>query len=108
MPRVSPKLEKTLEQTGSSAPLRRVLARGESEVDLVAIETSGVCDPGPVLDTLAQLEHVGARLHLDSVLAVVDAGELRLNDGAEGEAKASSGKIIPPEAKLLLGGLPPP
>lgn len=59
--------------------LKRVL-KGRSdagaEIDFIIIETSGVCDPGPVLATLEQIEGLAFSTHLDSVLAVVDASTL--------------------------------
>eukprot|EP00931_Biecheleriopsis_adriatica_P063985 TRINITY_DN38858_c0_g1_i2.p1 TRINITY_DN38858_c0_g1~~TRINITY_DN38858_c0_g1_i2.p1 ORF type:complete len:410 (-),score=101.24 TRINITY_DN38858_c0_g1_i2:43-1194(-) len=64
--------------------LQRVLKRykdaGE-ELDLVVIETSGVCDPAPVLATLEQLEDLAYATHLDSVLAVVDAEDFNTTSG---------------------------
>lgn len=56
--------------------LQRVLRSHEGQLDLIVIETSGVCDPGPVLTTLERLEDEGLALHLDSVIAVVDATTL--------------------------------
>ncbi|CAE8584776.1 unnamed protein product [Polarella glacialis] len=58
--------------------LRRVLREHKDAgqgLDLLVIETSGVCDPGPVLATLDQLEDLAFATHLDSVVALVDAGD---------------------------------
>ncbi|CAJ1335114.1 unnamed protein product [Effrenium voratum] len=83
--------------------LRRVLqaqAAGSTALDLLVIETSGLCDPAPVLTTLQQLEDVAGgggeghhrysndseesfsffsgnavSVHLDSVVTVVDASD---------------------------------
>ncbi|CAJ1419418.1 unnamed protein product [Effrenium voratum] len=58
--------------------LRRVLqaqAAGSTALDLLVIETSGLCDPAPVLTTLQQLEDVAVSVHLDSVVTVVDASD---------------------------------
>lgn len=55
----------------------RVLLQAHADqvenLDLIIIETSGLCDPGPVLDTLSQLEDLAFSLHLDTVITVVDA-----------------------------------
>lgn len=59
--------------------LRAVLKKQEDKtqtIDLVVIETSGVCDPAPVLATLDQLEDLAFSTHLDSVIAVVDASDV--------------------------------
>jgi len=58
--------------------LRRVLEaqKHSPELDLLVIETSGLCDPAPVLSTLEQLEDLAVSLHLDSVVTVVDASDL--------------------------------
>lgn len=56
--------------------LRRVLEDRAGEVDFVVIETSGICDPGPVIATLERVEGLELVTHLDSVLAVVDAADL--------------------------------
>ncbi|CAE7458568.1 yciC [Symbiodinium natans] len=63
-----------------NADLRRQLrsllkARADQveQLDLIVIETSGLCDPGPVLDTLSQLDDLAFSLHLDTVVTVVDA-----------------------------------
>lgn len=53
--------------------LQRVLRKHAGELDFVIIETSGICDPGPVLATLEVVEDLAFATHLDSVLAVVDA-----------------------------------
>jgi G3E family GTPase len=53
--------------------LQRVLKTHAGELDFVIIETSGICDPGPVLATLDVVEDLAFNTHVDSVLAVVDA-----------------------------------
>jgi len=53
--------------------LRRVLRIHAGALDFVMIETSGICDPGPVLATLEVVEDLAFATHVDSVLAVVDA-----------------------------------
>ncbi|CAK9023180.1 47 kDa protein (P47K), partial [Durusdinium trenchii] len=44
--------------------------------DLLVIETSGLCDPAPVLSTLEQLDDLAVSLHLDTVVTVMDASDL--------------------------------
>eukprot|EP00747_Dinoflagellata_sp_TGD_P166201 gnl/TRDRNA2_/TRDRNA2_188622_c0_seq1.p1 gnl/TRDRNA2_/TRDRNA2_188622_c0~~gnl/TRDRNA2_/TRDRNA2_188622_c0_seq1.p1 ORF type:complete len:377 (+),score=69.44 gnl/TRDRNA2_/TRDRNA2_188622_c0_seq1:57-1187(+) len=70
--------------------LKRVLRERAGMIDFVAIETSGVCDPAPVLATLEVLDGLAAATHLDSVLAVVDAASL----GHGGEAATSSASML--------------
>mmetsp|Transcript_5763 Transcript_5763/g.10308 ORF Transcript_5763/g.10308 Transcript_5763/m.10308 type:complete len:416 (+) Transcript_5763:63-1310(+) len=53
--------------------LKSVLRRHARELDFVAIETSGICDPGPVLATLECLDDLAFATHLDTVISVVDA-----------------------------------
>jgi G3E family GTPase len=51
----------------------------------VVIETSGLADPGPILQTFATDRALGGEFHVDVVLAVVDAinGEATLETAAE-------------------------
>jgi G3E family GTPase len=51
----------------------------------VVIETSGLADPGPILQTFATDRALGGEFHIDVVLAVVDAvnGESALDTAAE-------------------------
>lgn len=67
--------------------LQRIL-RGSSDVDFVVIETSGVCDPGPVITTLERIDGLAFRTHLDSVLCVVDASTLDAETAVPGAAAA--------------------
>ncbi len=46
------------------------LRRAAGELDRIIVETSGLADPGPVVDALASITHV---LRLDTMVAVVDA-----------------------------------
>ena len=46
------------------------LHRAAGRLDRIIVETSGLADPGPVVDTLASITHV---LRLDTLVAVVDA-----------------------------------
>jgi len=51
----------------------------------VVIETSGLADPGPILQTFSTDRALGGEFHIDVVLAVVDAvnGETNLDRAAE-------------------------
>lgn len=51
----------------------------------VVIETSGLADPGPILQTFSTDRALGGEFHVDAVLAVVDAvgGESNLTAAAE-------------------------
>ncbi|MFZ2079715.1 MAG: GTP-binding protein [Xanthobacteraceae bacterium] len=51
----------------------------------VVIETSGVADPGPILQTFSTDRALGGEFHIDVMLAVVDAvnGEATLKNAAE-------------------------
>jgi G3E family GTPase len=51
----------------------------------VVIETSGLADPGPILQTFSTDRALGGEFHIDVVLAVVDAvgGEVNLDNAAE-------------------------
>jgi G3E family GTPase len=51
----------------------------------VVIETSGLADPGPILQTFSTDRALGGEFHIDAVLAVVDAvtGEASLDSTAE-------------------------
>ena len=51
----------------------------------VVIETSGLADPGPILQTFSTDRALGGEFHIDAVVAVVDAvaGEANLDAAAE-------------------------
>src|SRR5579862_3774316 len=53
--------------------------------DRVVIETSGLADPGPILQTFSTDRALGGEFHIDVVLAVVDAvnGKANLDGTAE-------------------------
>ncbi len=61
-------------ERGTVAPFRRIV-----------IETSGLADPGPILQTFSTDRALGGEFHVDVVLAVVDAinGEAELDSAAE-------------------------
>jgi G3E family GTPase len=49
------------------------LHRAAGRLDRIIVETSGLADPGPVLDALASITHV---LRLDTMVTVVDAAHM--------------------------------
>lgn len=64
---------------GAVPPFRRIV-----------IETSGLADPGPILQTFATDRALGGEFHIDLVLTVVDAvnGEAALDSAAEARKQA--------------------
>jgi G3E family GTPase len=56
----------------------------------VVIETSGLADPGPILQTFSTDRALGAEFHIDVVLTVIDAvnGEATLDAAAEARKQA--------------------
>jgi G3E family GTPase len=56
----------------------------------VVIETSGLADPGPILQTFSTDRALGGEFHIDVVLTIVDAvnGEAALDDAAEARKQA--------------------
>jgi G3E family GTPase len=56
----------------------------------VVIETSGLADPGPILQTFSTDRALGGEFHVDAVLAVIDAvnGEANLAAAAEARKQA--------------------
>ncbi|MBT0569979.1 GTP-binding protein [Curvibacter sp. CHRR-16] len=70
------------------ATLRDLAAKrrkGELQFDRVVIETTGVADPGPVVQTFFMDDEVAESYMLDSILTLVDAkhAEQQLNDRQE-------------------------
>lgn len=57
--------------------LTRVLHEHAQALDFIIIETSGICDPEPVLVTLREIEALAFKTHLDSVIAIVDASSCK-------------------------------
>jgi G3E family GTPase len=53
----------------------------------VVIETSGLADPGPILQTFSTDRALGGEFHVDAVLAVVDAVNGEANLAATAEAR---------------------
>jgi G3E family GTPase len=66
-------------ERGTVPPFRRIV-----------IETSGLADPGPILQTFSTDRALGGEFHIDLVLAVVDAvnGETALDGAAEARKQA--------------------
>jgi G3E family GTPase len=64
---------------GAVPPFRRIV-----------IETSGLADPGPILQTFSTDRALGGEFHIDLVLTVVDAvnGEAALDSAAEARKQA--------------------
>src|SRR4029077_4516076 len=56
----------------------------------IVIETSGLADPGPILQTFSTDRALGGEFHIDLVLTVVDAvnGEWALEGAAEARKQA--------------------
>ncbi|HTK36217.1 MAG TPA: GTP-binding protein [Caulobacteraceae bacterium] len=65
--------------------MRRQSAKGGGGFDAIIIETTGLADPGPVVQTFFVDEDVKAKTRLDSVTTLVDAKHilLRLADSKE-------------------------
>ncbi len=76
------------------ATLRRLVSDREHGIvppfSRVVIETSGLADPGPILQTFATDRALGGEFHVDAVLAVADAvtGEQTLERAAEARKQA--------------------
>lgn len=75
---------------GALAPTLKNLAMGRADGKLppferVIIETTGIADPAPVLDTLLNDRWIAARFHMDGVVTAVDAllGEQQLESHPE-------------------------
>src|SRR6202035_1727607 len=66
-------------ERGAVPPFRRIV-----------IETSGLADPGPILQTFSTDRALGGEFHIDLVLTVVDAvnGESALEGAAEARKQA--------------------
>lgn len=77
---------------------RRGLQDPAASFDRVAIETSGLADPGPVIQLLLSEPSIGARYRLDGVLTVVDA----VNGEATLDAHIESVKQVAVADRILL------
>lgn len=72
------------------------LAKRKSKFDAVIIETTGLADPGPVIQTFYAEAELAEWLTLDSVVTVVDARHLmqRLGDAKEAEEQIAFADIV--------------
>jgi G3E family GTPase len=63
----------------------RALLIKKPDLDGIIIETTGLANPGPVIQTMVIDQVIGAQCRLDSVLCVVDAAHIldQLADGAD-------------------------
>eukprot|EP00397_Hematodinium_sp_SG-2012_P053140 GEMP01063253.1.p1 GENE.GEMP01063253.1~~GEMP01063253.1.p1 ORF type:complete len:329 (+),score=94.95 GEMP01063253.1:163-1149(+) len=69
----------------------QMLETKRDKLDVVIVETSGVCDVGPIVDTLRRA--VGELWRLDGVLCVADAGTLAAcnNDTSDADESTTDG-----------------
>lgn len=75
-------LESTLAELLADAATGRI-----PSFDRVVIETSGLADPGPVLQTFAADRGIGREMHLDQVLTVADATSIEATFADAPEAR---------------------
>lgn len=63
----------------------RALLANKPDLDGIIIETTGLANPGPVIQTMVIDQVIGAQCRLDSVLCVVDAAHIldQLTDGTD-------------------------
>jgi len=63
----------------------RTLLNAKPDLDGIIIETTGLANPSPVIQTLVIDQVIGAQCRLDSVLCVVDAAHIldQLSDGTD-------------------------
>jgi G3E family GTPase len=74
----------------------------------VVIETSGLADPAPILQTFSTDRALGGEFHIDVMLAVVDAvnGEATLKKAAEARKQVIlADRLIVSKSDLAAGGL---
>ena len=69
--------------------LSQLLADRGRSLDALVLETSGVADPEPILETLRQPE-LAASVRLDAVVTVADAGRVAASASASASAFSSS------------------
>lgn len=80
-------------------------ARGEIAFDRVVIETTGLADPGPIVQTLALDRDLEQAFHLDGVVTLADCatGMRTLDAGFEAVAQiAMADRIVVTKADLVL------
>jgi len=63
------------------------LMKRRDRFDAILIETTGLADPGPVAQTFFVDDEMQARLRLDAIVTVVDAGHIDQHLGVQREAK---------------------
>ncbi|MBM4409230.1 MAG: GTP-binding protein [Chloroflexi bacterium] len=63
------------------------LMKRRDRFDAILIETTGLADPGPVAQTFFVDDEMQARLRLDAIVTMVDAGHIDQHLGVEREAK---------------------
>jgi G3E family GTPase len=82
-----------------------------ADFDRVVIETSGLADPAPVIQTLASDTMLGAQYRLDGVVTLVDAvnGLHQLRDSPEAEKQAAVADllVITKEDLVDVSAVPP-
>lgn len=76
--------------------LRRVQAGEVPEFDRVMVETTGLADPAPIVQTLATSDKVAESFHLHGVVATVDGinGVDTLDEFAEARAQAAMADLL--------------
>jgi G3E family GTPase len=83
-----------LARTITSLAARRI--RGELEFDRVVIETTGLADPAPILQTLTTDQYLARATRLDGVVTVADAanGQATLDAQFEAVSQAAMADLI--------------
>jgi G3E family GTPase len=97
---------------GSLAPTLKNLALGRADGKLppferVIIETTGIADPAPILDTLLNDRWIAARFRMDGVVTTVDAvlGEQQLDSYPEALRQvAVADRLVLTKTDLARGG----
>jgi G3E family GTPase len=88
------------------AGVKQLLAREDIQLDRLIIETSGLADPAPVLQTFLADADLLMKLELESVIAVVDAANLKrqIHDDIAREQIAFADLVILNKAELASAG----
>ncbi len=75
--------------------LRSLLAHTDN-FDAILIETSGLADPGPVIQTFFMDPQISAAIRLDAIVCLADARHLhtQLSDASETEAQLAAADLI--------------
>ncbi len=75
--------------------LKSLLSRGV-ELDGIVVETSGLADPGPVIQTFFMDPQISSRTRLDAIVTVTDARHLhaQLVDAPEIEAQVAAADLV--------------